>query len=260
MLNRTHIRRARGARIALLGGLLIGTLLVGASMGGCYPPLGSGVTAGESDSGWGGLFDWLPSAAEIEAYEQQWAEFSEQLENLPQVAVRIVNNTAAAVSVMLSSGVEEPEYPLEDEMTFGMDVEPYLYTADEIAVLVAANGTATGELSCGSVIAISVLAPADSGRAVYDGYSYDAGYGLYLTPGNVMMGGLGHPGEDAFSGDTLHTAWYVQPGEDGFDCTNQALVITIESAASQSVFDAETGALVHGTTLGTATVTAESRP
>lgn len=244
---------ARGRSIVLLSALVLS-----ACLGGC-PPFGGGITAGDTATGLGSWLDMLPTPTEVAEYERQWEDFNSQLQDLPKVSVKIVNNTSAMVSVALSGGVPEPEYPMMDAVPYaGVAEMPYLWSVDDMRVLVAADGTATGEISCAEVIGMSILAPADGQFADHYNYSSDTGgYGLYIMPGNVILNGVGNAGSGQFKGDALDTAWYVRPGEDDLDCETQTLVITIETTASQNVFDPDTGLLVQGATLGTATVSVE---
>jgi hypothetical protein len=84
-------------------------------------------------------------------------------------------------------------------------------------------------------------------------------FGLYLTGGNVALASVGQPAEEAvFTGDVVYTLRFVQPAEDGLDCATERLVITIDTPATESVYDAQ-GQLVTGAVPGTGTVAIEAK-
>ncbi len=232
-----------------IGVLGLATILVFGG-GGC-PPISSALL--------GPYADYLPSVEDLQRYEQEWNEFNAQLENLPQVSVRIINNTAAPARVVLAYGLEGPEYPGEEfPFSFVGSSSPYLEYTQEHSVLVAPNGTASGKIGCGDVIGIAAFVPVDS-YASFDSYDTYDPFGLYLTGGNVALAGVGQPVEEAvFTGDVVYTVRFVRPAEDGLDCAAERLVITIDTAATESVYDGQ-GKLVTGAVPGTGTVAIEAK-
>jgi hypothetical protein len=174
-----------------------------------------------------GLTFMIPSvlSGEWGAYENAQREFDQQVANLPSATVQVVNPTSVAVDVTLEAGMNGPNPPVTIS-----DYPPYwehsgpsveLYPVDTQTATVAAGATQPISVKCGEVIGISVNALADSVEAPYiPNYGQ---FGLYISPGNVALRGLGTAGD----GDW---ARFLRPAEDGLDCTAQTLDLTIEAA------------------------------
>lgn len=231
--------------------LLASTTLIGValllSLTACVDPFGA----------LGAYSDLLPSSEEIRAwqnYDAQVAQAQEEFENGPSVAVRVVNNTPAAARVVLASAMEAPPPP-DMDMFYG-DVGYPPITVTE-TVVVAPGGVATGAVKCGDVIAVSALAPLDGVPFYASDYFGVSDMYSYTEPGNVVLTGTGAPPEHAFSGDIVNTVRLVHPATDGLDCTANTLVITIETAAGESVYDPATGTLVSGAAPGSGTISIE---
>jgi hypothetical protein len=227
----------------------VGGLLAWLPVAGCINPFAD----------LGALQDILPSAAEWQQYEQDLAQFNDTVANLSAVAVRIVNDTDLVARVELTSAVEFPQLPGDETYIPDFADETTWTPIDTQTVLVAAHGTATGTLRCGTVLGLSASAPAQPGG---DTYSADAGpYGLYFPEGNIALGGVGAAGEEdeeaVFSGDVLNTVRFVRPADDGLDCTTGTLVLTITAPATPTVYDPTTGDLVSAGTVGAGTVSIE---
>lgn len=210
--------------------------------------------------GLAGLLGAIPSAEEIESAGRQFEQFNVLVDNLPSIAVRIVNNTDATAGINLVSGLTapQPDAFLFDFGYFGE--EAYLSTIDEQSVLIAPRGTATGTLKCGEVIGVSASAPFD--EVFFDfNYGYGYGYGggefdLYVSSGNVQFDGSGTTGSN-FEGDTITTVRFLRPDEDGFDCETDVLVIEINTAAVDVVVDQETGEVLQPKAPGSGTLSIE---
>jgi hypothetical protein len=199
-----------------------------------------------------GLLIWQ----EITCWDNAWSAWQAEVENWPDLSVRIVNNTDATARVVLTpAGIWTPECDLWFVDASADD--PNYQQADEQALLVAAHGTVTGTVKCGELIAVTVRAPYDlsDDGSYYNYYNYD--YGLYLDPGNVTLSGVGAAAEDGFSGDTVALIRYVRQVEDGLDCANDTLVITIQTLGTARVVDPETGAIIASATPGTGVVSLE---
>ncbi|MEW6252783.1 MAG: hypothetical protein AB1716_19275 [Planctomycetota bacterium] len=243
MSPRSRTRKVLRSRTALLALVAV----AGFGLGGC-PPAPSGDLLGM-------FSDYLPTAEELRAYEQQMIEFQQQQENLPLVHVRIVNNTSAAAVVMLNAGLTMPTPPGVSGLSFYPEDESFSTPVDDRSVLVAAHGTATGTILCGETISIGVTAPLDSLLAGFGSYSSSS---MPWGPGgNLALTGVGSVGEDPFTGAVIHTSRVVRPATDGLDCATGTLVITIQTAASTSVYDPVTGALLQGATPGAAVLSIE---
>jgi hypothetical protein len=200
----------------------------------------------------GGLLIWQ----EITCWDNAWSAWQAEVDNWPDLSVRIVNNTDATASVVLTpAGIWSPGC----DLWFGdaSSDDPNYQQVDEQSLLVAANGTATGTVKCGEIIAVAVRAPYDlsDDGSYYSYYGYD--YGLYLDPGNVTLSGVGVSAQDGFSGDTVALIRYVRQVEDGLNCANDTLVITIETLGTARVVDPETGAIIASATPGTGVVSIE---
>jgi hypothetical protein len=194
---------------------------------------------------------WITDAI---IYQQSYNEWLAGTEDWPDVAVRIVNDTGGAASVNLVSAGQPPAEPASFGYVGGME---YYSSVETRTVLVDADGTATGTLKCGDVLAIAVKAPFDADAATF-GYAYDANdmYGLYLEPGNCALAGAG-VAQSGFTGDTFALLRYVRPAEDGLDCATRTLVITIDAAGVPSVVDPDTGEVTVSARLGAATLSIE---
>lgn len=195
-------------------------------------------------------------AQQAACWDNAHADWEAATANWPDVAVRIVNNTDATARVVLT-----PAGIFTANCDFGLfggwSDDPNYMSADDQSLLVAGNGTATGTVKCGEIIAVTVRAPYD----VWDDSSYygwyDSAYGLYLDAGNVAMSGAGVTSDNDFSGDTVSLIRYVRQVEDGLDCASDTLVITIETLGTARVVDQETGAIISSGTPGTGEVSIE---
>lgn|GEM_PF-1506361 len=198
------------------------------------------------------LLGYIPTEEELELYNWELKEFNERVENLPLLAVRIVNNTDVIASVELESGMAGPEPDLFGDLPYLEYEEPYLTPVDGQTVLIAPGGTATGTIKCGEVIGVSAQAPFDEPSFDYGG---DA-FGLYVSPGNIDFSGIGSPG-GGFEGDSITTTRFVRPAEDGVDCEADVLVIQIDTIATGKIIDEETGELLQAKKPGTGTLSVE---
>jgi hypothetical protein len=200
-----------------------------------------------------GLLLWQ----EIACWDNAWSTWEAEIANWPDLSVRIVNNTDATARVGLTSAaIWAPDCGFW--FADGSADDPNYQVADEQSLLVAGNGTATGTVKCGELIAVTVRAPYDlwedpSYYGWYDTYAY----GLYLEAGNVTLTGVGVTTDNGFSGDTVALIRYVRQVEDGLDCANDTLVITIETLGTARVVDPETGAIILSATPGTGVVSIE---
>jgi len=198
---------------------------------------------------------------EFLAYLDELRAFEEDVAALPDITIRIENLTSAIAYVELISAVEPPPFPGED---FGGRVEgsgfgfegPFLSGIDFDQLLIEPNGTVSGPVKCGEVIAVSAIVPADPAADFFFGPGVDA-FGLFISQGNVSFSGLGSPPEDDFTGDIVEGARFVQPAIDGINCESDTLVIRITTTATVSVFDPDTGELISGGSLGTGTISSE---
>jgi len=184
--------------------------------------------------------------------------FDEQVRALPSVAVRIENLTTSSASVELSAGMTAPPYFGGIFLPWGFLLPQEDYK-EEIAyetVNVSAEGTATGSIKCGEVIAIAASAPITVSERffAYDGESF----GFYAYPGNLAVSGFGSPPEETFSGDIQSGTRFIRPVEDSMDCSADTLVIRIETAAQRTVYDPSTGELVSEGTPGSAIISLET--
>lgn len=190
------------------------------------------------------LEDFFPGLEELEEWRQQ-------IEALPSVSVRIVNETAAIAQVELLSGLSSAAL-FDEAFLFGIE-EPFLDVIDSKTVLVAGGGTVEGALKCGEAIGISVSAPPDQERFLFGAEAF----GLFVGGGNVALSGIGSAGDAAFTGDIVTGARFVRPEADGIDCEKDTLVIRIETLSTHTTYDNETGVLVAPATLGTGSVSVE---
>ncbi len=197
------------------------------------------------------------SEEDLEAFGAAQADFNEQIESLPSITVRIVNETAAIARVELASGASGPAFPVPEVVEGFADPfvpeGPFLQSIDSQVVLVAPGGTVSGPLKCGEVIGISATVPAD---AESFGFGTDA-FGLFISSGNIAFSGIGEAAQMDFSGDTVGGARFVRPEVDGIVCGRDTLVVRIESPASETIYDAETGALLAGGSPGAGTLSIE---
>jgi hypothetical protein len=227
-------------------GSMVSVALVALAAGsGCNDPI----------AGLAGLGSLMPSAEELQQYEQDIAQFNDEVANLPALAVRIVNDTDLVARVDLTSAMPFPELATDELVMpdFGADT-PSLSLVDTQTVIVAAHGTATGTLKCGDVLGISISDPLSLGGV--EGTDTDA-FGLYMPSGNIALRGFGQPAESSFRGDVLNTTRFVRPAEDGLDCSTATLVLTIEAPATPNAYDPATGALISAGKAGQGTVSAE---
>ncbi len=184
--------------------------------------------------------------------------FDEEIRALPSVSVRIENLTTSSASVDLSAGMTAPPYFGGIFLPWGFLSPPSDYK-ERIAsetVNIEAEGTATGSIKCGEVIAVAASAP-----ITIDEYFFWYGgeaFGFYTYPGNLAITGFGSPPEENFSGDILSGARFIRPDEDGVDCGADTLVIQIQTLASRTVYDPITGELVSEGSPGSATVSLET--
>jgi hypothetical protein len=245
MIRRPKNRSGEMAKLLLGTIALLGGAMWPASLTGCGDPLG-------------GLGDLLPSQAEITAWEDYSRELmqsQEDFDNGPTVAVRVVNRSAAAARVLFVSAVEPPAPPPDmDSIYAGADGYYSPISATE-AVLVSAGGTAAGAVHCGDTIAISALAPLDAEPFYTAEYFVAAGF--HTEPGNIVLSGAGVAPDSEFSGDVITTVRLVRPAADGLDCAANTLVITIQTAATESVYDPATGVLISGAAPGSASISIE---
>ncbi len=220
--------------------LAISALMVTAGCGGGFP-LGA---LGLSDE-------------DLEAFGAAQADFNQQIESLPSITVRIINETSAIARVELASGASGPEFPIPEGFEGIADPfapeEPFLQSIDSQVVLVAPGGTVSGPLKCGEVIGISATVPAD---AESFGFGTDA-FGLFISSGNIALSGIGEAAQRDFSGDTVGGARFVRPGVDGIVCRTDTLVVRIESPASETIYNPETGELLAGGSPGAGTLSIE---
>lgn len=195
-----------------------------------------------------------PYLADALAYNQTFENWLASTESWPDVAVQIVNETSATANVHLISAGLAPEAP--SFLSYGGEGDSY-YPLHQRSVLIGPDGTATGTLKCGEVLAVAVKAPFDLDAAMFV-YTTDASdpYNLYLEPGNCALDGVG-VSPSAFAGDIYALVRYVRPTEDGLDCTTQTLVITITAAGRPSVVNPDTGEVITNARLGAAIVSIE---
>ncbi len=106
------------------------------------------------------------SDEDLEAFGAAQADFNQQIESLPAITVRIINETSAIARIELGSGASGPEFPIPEGLEGFADPftpeEPFLQAIDSQVVLVAPGGTVSGPLKCGEVIGISATVPADA--------------------------------------------------------------------------------------------------
>jgi hypothetical protein len=200
---------------------------------------------------------WMALWQQAVCWENAYSNWQAEVENWPDLPVRIVNNTDATARVVLgSAGVWTADCGLW--FSYASSDDPNYQEADQQSLLVAADGTAIGTVKCGDIIGITVRAPynlSDDG-SYYEWYgSYE--YGLYLDAGNVTLSGVGVTADDAFSGDTVALVRYVRQVEDELDCINDTLVITIETLGTARVVDPETGEIISSATPGTGVISIE---
>jgi len=168
---------------------------------------------------------WVTLMQQMEEY---YRALDAQIDALPSLAVRIVNEAGVTAHVELVSGITGPEMPDLDIFGNPAGMEPYLEQADFQQVSIVTGGTVTGTLKCGEVIGISVTA--SSGLETTDYYYSVESFGLYVSQGNVALSGIGSPPTaDSFSGDILGNARFIRPTTDGVDCATQTLVICISN-------------------------------
>ena len=148
--------------------------------------------------------------------------------------------------------MEGPAYPGTAFDYVGATENPAI--SETATVLVLGDGEARGEVKCGDVIGVAITAPLDA-PAIF-GLPVDP-YGLYIEPGNVVLAGAGRSAEDPFTGDVIVGTRFVLPTTDELDCASGTLVITIESAGTESVYDPATGELVQAAAPGAGVVSIE---
>lgn len=204
-------------------------------------------------SPFGAFEDFLPSAAELEAFEAELEAFNEKVALLPSISVRIINETSASASVELQAGVAQFVGP---DTFFGVPFpgeELFLQSVDNTTAVVAANGTSTGSIKCGEVIGVSVSAPTDLPSLNFG----ENAFGLFIGGGNVSLSGIGAAGSSDFTGDLVTMARFVRPEEEGIDCETGTLTIRIETLATKPVYDLESGVLTVPAKPGTGTLGVE---
>jgi hypothetical protein len=205
-----------------------------------------------------GLLGLLGASEEdLQALAAAQEEFDAEVEALPSVRVRIINETSVMASVDLQAGVSGPELPATssvlDELAGGFAGEEFLTSVASASVFIAARGTVEGEIKCGEVIVVSVRAPFD-----VEGFGFsDNAFGLYAELGNVSLTGLGASGEEDFTGDIVATARFIRPDMDGLDCETGTLVIRIQTPGASAVRDPDTGQLIASQQPGSGTVSVE---
>lgn len=230
--------------------------IMAVAVGGCgaSTPFGSS-TSSERESPAGSPF---PDDEALQSIFQGFDAFNELVESLPSLTVRIINNTTATARVELVSGLQGPEADFFGDF-FGFDPLPSeslpLSEADAQSVLVAPGGTANGQIKCGQVIGVAVIAPFDQPEIDFR----SSQFGLYLASGNVQLSGIGTAQEegDPFTGDLITLARFVQPEQDGIDCQSDVLVITIDTTARNNVHDTESGELIVAAAPGSGTLSLE---
>lgn len=193
------------------------------------------------------LGGFAPTEEEVSAFEEATRQFQTEVDALPSVTVRVVNQTDTEALVQLVSGKPGPQ---SDEF-FGVEgliPSPYgeagsvgMQRIDDHQFTIAPGGEATGAVKCGDVIAVSVNAPANFGTTFYD---EGGAFGLFAGAGNIQFSGAGMS-HDTFEGDVVG-ARYIQPVEDGLSCATNTVVVRIESPATAETFDSVTGELIPG--------------
>ena len=193
------------------------------------------------------LGGFAPTEEEVTAFEEATRQFQTEVDALPSVTIRVVNQTDTEVLVQLISGKTGPQ---SDEF-FGVEglVSSHfdeagterMQSIDDHQFTIAPGGEATGAVKCGDVIAVSVNAPANFVTSFSDGG--DA-FGLFVGAGNIQFSGAGMS-HDTFEGDVVGPR-YIQPVEDGLNCATNTLVVRIESPATAETFDSVTGEFTPG--------------
>lgn len=177
---------------------------------------------------------YVPDDSEYEAYEAAVAEFDQSVADAPDVPVRVVNETGVIVAINVHSTFVEPP-------CLYCDVPTDLYRrVDEIAALVEAGGTVMGTIKCGELLVVYSVAPYDTSIPL----SYGQQCGFSTLQGNVNFSGIGSSGETDVSGDVVASTRCIRPADDGLDCENGTIVITIRELAREAEFDEETGELI----------------
>lgn len=172
----------------------------------------------------------LPSQEELNTYEEQQAAFQEQVDALPELPIRLVNNTPFIAYVRITATMQGPADPFSS--SFDVFVDPAYdgswVEVDSQDVYISAGGTVDGTIKCAEAIGISSNAPYDINGLGDGGYEY----GVYASGGNIVFSGAGS-GSSELTGDLIDTVRIVRPAEDGVDCSGDMLVIEITTAASE---------------------------
>jgi hypothetical protein len=201
----------------------------------------AGCGGGEGGLGLLGLLG--ASEEDLAAIAEAQEAFDADVEALPSVAVRIINETSSIVRIDLNASVAGPELPettspLAD--LAGAFPGQGLTQVASTSVLVTPGGTAEGRIKCGEVIHVAAWAPFDLGGLGFFGGEFD----YFGEAGNVSFAGVGKSGESEFSGDTVATLRFIEPAADGLNCDRGTLVVRIEAPSVAAGFDPDTGQLV----------------
>jgi hypothetical protein len=217
----------------------------------------AGLLTSCGSSGLNSLLDAFPSEAELTAYEAAIEAFYEQIDSLPEVQWRIINETEGIVQVEFSSGLEEPSFPGDDayfDPSF-IGGESLLTEIAQRTLSIAPRGSVVGNLKCGELFLVSANAPSISiGVNVASSVR-----GLYVYPGNILLSGLGSPMADAqgFSGELVFGGRVLNPEADGINCGASTIRLTVNSLPTAPVVDPASGELLREATLGTGALSLE---
>lgn len=183
-------------------------------------------------------FNYCPTTEDL-AEDAAWEEFYQKVTDARSLALTVVNQTGVIVAVNVASGFQEPPCSYCD-----LPSDPVRRVA-EVATLVGANGSATGEIKCGEFLVVSATAPYDVAPPLF----YEFECGMSVPQGNVSFVGLGSTGESDLVGDIVSGTRCVVPVSDGFNCENDTLVITITGLGHDATFDPTTGDLLSPQTV-----------